>query len=71
MINGLPPQDVPRHLREPRSCKACRNSFYAADDLTERYLRCSAGLGSMCTFVRDEDGTCGPESKNWKPRETV
>lgn len=69
---GLPPLDVPFHLQEPNSCKACKHSFFAASDPDRRYLRCSRGQYSQqCRYERHETGECGPAAIYWKARADV
>lgn len=69
---GLPPIDVPFHLQEPHSCKACKHSFYTLDDKSFRYLRCShSPYQQQCRYERHETGECGPAAIYWKERADV
>lgn len=66
---GLTDIDLPFHLQEPNSCGRCKHSFYSADDMTRRYLRCGRAQHSQqCRYERHETGECGPDPKFWTER---
>lgn len=66
---GLPPLDLPFHLKEPNSCAGCKHSYYRADDA--RHLRCLLTRGTLCVRERDLFGNCGEDPKHWKDRRDV
>lgn len=70
-MRGLPHIDVPQFLRDPHSCKACKHSYFSADDADRRYMRCGKSQNSLqCRYERHESGACGLAAINWKARST-
>lgn len=70
MTRGLPHIDVPFHLQEPNSCRACKHSYFSASDTDHRYMRCGRSSHSQqCRYERHETGACGADAIFWKARE--
>lgn len=68
-IPGLPPLDVPLHLRDPHDCRRCKHSYYDSKDEERRYLRCGRSQYSQqCRYERHDTGDCRPEALHWKGR---
>lgn len=69
-VQGLPPIDVPRYIRDPHDCRKCKHSYYdSSGTIDPRDLRCSKSkYRSRCLYERHETGDCRPEALNFKVR---
>lgn len=64
--------DIPIHLREPKSCRRCSlSSTYKPGTGVERMICNRTKYQNSCTFERHESGSCGPDAKFWVQKEEI